>query len=168
MKAGHVLRLLGVAAIAGGFSLQAMPAAAVADQDAASCSISGTAAWGSVVTAVPGSHAFTFALGWSCTSLLGDETGSWTINFFGTSPDESCTSGHAAPQASGSIEGQGVGSADVVMSQSANTFTFDGTVGSASETHHVHAQVTVSVPTCNWAANVGFAASGQGTLADAS
>jgi len=168
MRTAHIARLLAVAAVSGGFALQAMPAAAVIDNDAATCSISGSAAWGSTVTAVPGSHAFTFPLTWTCTSLLGDEGGTWTINFFGTSPDESCTSGHALSQASGSVEGQGVGNANVVMTQSDNVFTFDGTVGSASETHHVHAQVTVSVPTCNWAANTSFAASGSGTLADAS
>ena len=167
MKAGHLVRLLGVVAIAGGFSLQAMPVGAVIDSDTASCSITGTAAWGSAVTAVPGTHAFTFPLTWSCSALVGDEAGTWNINFIGTSPDESCASGHAVPTATGSIEGRGPTGTTLTMSQSASSFTFDGTINTAAETHHVHAQINVNTPLCPWPANTPFQASGQGTLADA-
>jgi hypothetical protein len=163
MGKGVLSRLLGAAVLLGALGFHG---AQVADADAATCSISGGAGWSSSVTTVPGTHTFSFALTWSC-SGTGDEAGTWNINFVGTSPDENCFSGHATPGVTGGIEGQAATSTALTMSQTVNAFTFDGTITDASETHHVHAQVTVATPLCPWPANTSFPASGSGTLADA-
>jgi len=167
MSKQRCLRLFGAAVIVVGLGLRATPAHAVADNDAATCTISGSAAFSAAVTNVPASRQFSFALSWNCTALTGDEGGTGErINFIGTSPAESCASGSAVAGATGALEGQGFNSASVLMSQSGNTFTFDGTLTSTSETHHVHAVVTLA-PSCPWPGNVSLAASGNGTVADA-
>lgn len=166
-------RSIRAAAVAGllaaGLAWHAAPVRSATDADATNCTMSGSAAWGSTVTATPDTHVYSFPLAWSCSGTT-DDSGTQQINFIGVAA-ENCYSGSGtADNTTGTVEGSPINAATIAMSQQGNQFSFSGTVTTQNgETHHVSATVTVDNPNtllCPYAASHSYPASGSGTLSD--